>query len=32
MGALSLLGRPSRAVLDSPKVLLAPVIANRKGL
>jgi peptidoglycan-N-acetylglucosamine deacetylase len=24
MGALSLLGRPSRAVLDSPRVLLAP--------
>jgi hypothetical protein len=32
MGALSLLGRPSRAVLDSPKVLLAPVVPYRPSV
>lgn len=32
MGALSLLGRPSQAVLDSPKVLLAPVVPYRPAL
>lgn len=32
MGALSLLGRPSRAVLDSPKVLLAPTEPYRPSI
>jgi hypothetical protein len=32
MGTLSLFGRPSRAVLDSPKVLLAPVRPYRPSL
>jgi peptidoglycan-N-acetylglucosamine deacetylase len=32
LGALSLLGRPSRAMLDSPKVLLAPVVPYRPSL
>ncbi|ATB31744.1 polysaccharide deacetylase family protein [Melittangium boletus] len=29
MGALAMLGRPSRAVLDSPRVLLAPTVPYR---
>ena len=32
MGALSLLGRPSRAILDSPRVLLAPRTPYRPSL
>jgi len=32
MAALSLLGRPSRAVLDSPRVLLAPVDPYRPSM
>lgn len=32
MGALSVLGRPSRAVLDTPRVLLAPRVPYRPDL
>lgn len=32
MGALKLLGRPSRAILDSPRVLLAPTFPYRPSL
>ncbi|MBL8953937.1 MAG: polysaccharide deacetylase family protein [Myxococcaceae bacterium] len=32
MGALKVLGRPSRAILDSPRVLLAPIFPYRPAL
>ncbi len=32
MGALKALGRPSRAILDSPRVLLAPIFPYRPAL